>query len=63
MAAQITPAGMNGHIMSDRANWQNFGNMTGLAVLFEGEAVMLSSLPTHSLPRVCRSNQSEIALV
>ncbi|RLJ59531.1 tungstate transport system substrate-binding protein [Litoreibacter meonggei] len=35
-AALNTAAGLNGHIMSDRASWLNFGNKAELAILFEG---------------------------
>ena len=41
-AALNTAAGLNGHIMSDRASWLNFGNKAGLAVLFEGDRALFN---------------------
>ncbi len=41
-AALNTAAGLNAYVLSDRASWLNFGNPRGLALLFEGDAVLFN---------------------
>jgi len=36
-AALNTATGLNGYILTDRASWLNFGNKSGLALLFAGD--------------------------
>ncbi|NVK17008.1 MAG: substrate-binding domain-containing protein [Rhodobacteraceae bacterium] len=41
-AALNTAAGMGAYIMSDRASWLNFGNKSGLSLLFAGDPVLFN---------------------
>ncbi|PIE13282.1 MAG: sulfate ABC transporter substrate-binding protein [Rhodobacterales bacterium] len=41
-AALNTAAGLEAHILSDRASWLNFGNKAGLALLFAGDPVLFN---------------------
>lgn len=43
MGATLNVAvGMNGYVLSDRASWLNFGNKTGMAILFEGDPALFN---------------------
>lgn len=37
-----TAAGMGGYVLADRASWLNFGNKTGMALLFAGDPVLFN---------------------
>lgn len=41
-ASLNTAAGLGAYILSDRASWLNFGNKTGLRLLFSGDPLMLN---------------------
>ena len=41
-AALNTAAGLDAYILSDRASWLNFGNKSGLALLYAGDPVLFN---------------------
>jgi len=41
-AALNTAAGLDAYILSDRASWLNFGNKSGLALLYSGDPVLFN---------------------
>jgi tungstate transport system substrate-binding protein len=41
-AALNTAAGLDAYVLSDRASWLNFGNKSGLALLYSGDPVLFN---------------------
>jgi len=64
-AALNTAAGMGAYIMADRASWLNFGNKTGMALLYSGDPVLFNQyafLPVNPAKHGHVKNDAAMAL-